>query len=175
MLWMWWFFLGCQSKLKQPQKLAFKITIKDTSNEVKLNQSNARLQSFFSPLGFAMILLQGWNHFWKAITMKRSIKEVATMTSGKNMEMSARNATAASSCGKTFASFVSTSCRLLAFLAAKKGTLGGSFSSTLEGLTCHPKGDDHQHVGDELQQDHDAVLHEVHFLPPPEILNGSSA
>ena len=103
MLWMWWFFLGCQSKLKQPQKLAFKITIKDTSNEVKLNQS------FFSPLGFAMILLQGWNHFWKAITMKRSIKEVATMASGKNMEMSARNATAASSCGKTFASFVSTS------------------------------------------------------------------
>ena len=46
-----------------------------------------------------MILL----HFWKAITMNRSIKEVSTMASGKAQEMSARFATASFSCSNTFA------------------------------------------------------------------------
>ena len=48
-------------------------------------------------------------------------------------------------------------------------------SSTFEGFTCHPKWDDHQDVGDELQKDHDAALHKVPPPPPLQLVEISPA
>ena len=105
--------------------------IKKKSKNVKRNLSKARLHSFFSPLsstfGLAMILLQGWNHFWNATTMNRSTREEATMASGKTQEMKASLSTAKISSEKILlpvSGWFSTSCLLLAFFAAKKGRIG---------------------------------------------------
>ena len=138
----------------------------------------ARLQSFFSTLGLVMILLHGWSHFWKATTMNKSTREEMTTASGNAQEIRASLSKAKVSCLKIFppvSGCLSASCLRLAFFAARERKVKGSFYSIFHGLTCHPKWDDHQDVGDELEQDQDGVLHEVHFLPPLQIGKVSSA